>query len=87
MQDRFGQYTPGLEAPATRAQSVAPQDGASLPFRPRAIYVGVGGDLAVTGSDGVETVFRNLSAGTWLPFRAVVIRATGTTASDLVVLD
>ena len=37
----------------------------------RAIYVGNGGDLGVTGSNGVMVKFSNVQNGTILPIRAI----------------
>lgn len=87
MQDRFLRQAPGLNAPATRAVAASPSDTAPLPFLPRAIYVGRGGDLALRDESGGEAIWKNVPAGALLPFRAAMIRATGTTAGDLVVMD
>ncbi|BBC70943.1 conserved hypothetical protein [Altererythrobacter sp. B11] len=87
MQDRFLRHAPGLSAPATRAVGAIPSDTDPLPFLPRAIYVGRGGDLALSDESGGEAVWKNVPAGAVLPFRAAMIRATGTTAADLVVMD
>lgn len=48
------------------------------------IYVGVGGDVSLTGRSGVAVVFKNAISGTILPARAVKVNRTGTTATDLV---
>lgn len=87
MQDRFEHHAAGLSAPATRAVTATPHDELPLPFVSRAIYIGEAGDLATRAADGSEAVWKNLSAGTLLPFRAAMILAAGTTASELLVLD
>lgn len=87
MEDRFDDEALGSSAPATRARAVTPSDVAELPFLPRAIYVGGAGDVAMRGQDGVDAVWRNVPAGAILPFRATMVRATGTTATALLVLD
>lgn len=87
MQDRFEYHVPGASAPATRAVAVSPSDELPLPFVPRAIYVGVAGDLATRTADGGEVVWKNVPAGSLLPFRPTMILAEGTTASHLLVLD
>ena len=51
-----------------------------------AIYVGTGGDLALTGTDGVTAIFKNVPSGTLLQIHAIAINAAGTTAADIVVL-
>ncbi|WP_375285514.1 hypothetical protein [Sphingomonas sp.] len=87
MEDRFDDQTLGSSAPATRARSVTPSDVVELPFLPRAIYVGGNGDVALRGEDGADAVWRNVPAGTILPFRATMVRASGTTATALLALD
>lgn len=87
MQDRFEHHVPGMSAPATRAVAALPSDELELPFVPRAIYVGEAGDLATRTADGGEVVWKNVPAGTLLPFRATMILAEGTTASHLLALD
>lgn len=86
MEDRFDDQALGSTAPATRAVPVTPGI-TELPFLPRAIYVGVGGDLATQDQDGADAVWKNVPSGTILPFRPVMIRAAGTTATALLALD
>lgn len=74
-------------APATRGVAVAPHDVNALADIPKALFVGVGGDLAARGvADVADVTFRNLANGSVLPFRAKYVRATGTTASAIVAL-
>lgn len=87
MEDRFENFMPGISAPATRAVQAVPSDTETLPFLPRALYVGGAGDLAMRGRGGGDTIWRNVPAGTLLPFRAAMILATGTTATDILALD
>lgn len=87
MQDRFQHHAPGLSAPATRAVAALPSDDLPLPFVSRAIYIGEEGDLATRAADGSEVIWKNIAAGTLLPFRAAMILAEGTTANHLLVLD
>ncbi len=87
MQDRFEHHVPGILAPATRAAEVHPSDDTELPFVPRAIYVGGAGDITTRSAVGDEVVWKNVPAGSLIPFRATMILADGTTASDLLVLD
>lgn len=51
-----------------------------------ALYIGTAGDLAVTGTDGVTVVFKNVPAGTLLQIHAVTVNSTNTTASNIVAL-
>jgi hypothetical protein len=72
-------------APAERAVVVAPSDATILNCR--AIYVGGGGDLAVTPLKGTEAVvFESVQAGSILPISARSILSTGTTATAIVAL-
>lgn len=72
-------------APAIRWTAATPDDAATLDPMPRALFVGVGGTLALgdrTGSIVVWTV----TGGQFLPVAPLRIRATGTTASGIVAL-
>lgn len=75
-----------LTFPATRHFAIAPDDSADLAAVPRAIYVGVGGDVAMQLVDdpGVTVTYSNMLSGVVYPCRPVRILATGTTATGLV---
>lgn len=65
--------------------AVTPHDSDALPLIPKALYVGTGGHLALRGVDAAgDVVFRNVAAGQVLDVRAQFVRATGTTAADIV---
>jgi hypothetical protein len=78
-----------ITAPAEFYAAVTPSDTAGsgdLVYVSRAIYVGTGGDMiAVTMAD-VEVTFTSVPDGTVLPIRAKRIKATGTTATNIVSL-
>ncbi len=82
--DRYSTHTQALDAPATHGFVIAPNDGADLSEITRAIYVGSSGALAVTFASGAELVLPNVPAGSLLPVRVQRVRATGTTAADIV---
>ncbi len=84
MTDRFADFQPSLSGPASTGFSVVPNDAADLPEATRALYVGTGGDLAVTMLSGAELVLAGLPDGSLLPLRVVRVRATGTTAAAIV---
>jgi hypothetical protein len=66
--------------------AVTPSDSATQPLS-RALFVGGAGNI--TGrltSDTTDTVFNGIAAGTILPLRFKLIKATGTTATGLVAL-
>ena len=50
----------------------------------RAIYIGGSGDLSVEFNDGVTAVFKG--ADGYQPLQVKAVNATGTTATDIVVL-
>ena len=47
------------------------------------LFVGTGGDVSVTGDDGVSVILKAVS-GSFIQARFYTIRATGTTATNLV---
>jgi len=76
--------------PARNFEAITPSDTTDLTkdgIPPRAIYVGVGGDVSVQDTqDGTAVVFVGVPTGTILPIRPKHVRSTGTTATDMVAL-
>jgi hypothetical protein len=71
--------------PSAGSAAITPNDSTAIPVG-RALYVGVAGD--VTGrlvGDTTDRVFKNMAAGEH-PMSFKLIKATGTTATDMVVL-
>lgn len=67
--------------------AVNPHDTDELPVIPKALYVGTGGTVTLRGMAGAaDVVFRNVASGQVLDVRARFVRATGTTATDIVAL-
>lgn len=63
---------------------VTPNDATPLTPSPcRALYIGVAGDLAVTGADGNDFTHVGLAAGVWHPVSATHVLSTGTTAASI----
>ncbi|SNS16492.1 hypothetical protein SAMN06295912_10266 [Sphingomonas laterariae] len=84
MADAFATNADAVHAPATRAAAIVPHDSNALTDITKAIYVGSAGDLTVRASrDGADHVWRAVPAGSILPIRASHVRASGTTAADL----
>jgi hypothetical protein len=80
--DPFLGRQPDLGSPLyTGAFAITPSS--ALPFPPRAIYVGGAGNIAMTGMDGNAVTFYGVTAGSILPFRAVSVFSSGTTATNL----
>ncbi len=87
MADSFANRADDVSAPATSAVAVVPSDTAPLTDIPKALYVGTGGSVTMRGVNGsVDTLWKNVGSGTILPFRARYVRATGTSAADLLAL-
>lgn len=83
--DPFANNARAAVDPARTAFAIVPHDVNELATLPRAIYVGTGGTIALRAADSAaDTVFKNLSNGQILDVRAQFVRATGTTAADLV---
>lgn len=73
--------------PAKRAAAITPSDATDLETPTRGIYIGVTGDVTVDLEDsGTTILFKGAVAGSVLPVEAKRVRATGTTATNLVAL-
>lgn len=84
--DNFSNLQPGLNAPASSGFAITPHDTNELTRVPRAIYIGTGGTLVATVG-GTDLTFKNLPSGSMLSVRASKVKATNTTATDLIGLD
>ena len=83
--DNFGSSSDSLIAPANNAFEITPHDTQELAIVTKALYIGTGGDVVLRPLEGaIDVTFRNLLAGSILDVRALAVRATGTSASDLV---
>lgn len=83
--DNFGYVLDSIVAPARTCFSVTPHDTAELPLLPKALYIGGGGSLVVRAIDSdADVTFVNVADGTILDIRIIAVRATGTTATNLV---
>lgn len=83
MQDRFSDRNTGLDSPISRGFTVTADDTNELSEVTRALYVGVGGDIALVMRDGNEVTFQNVPEGSLLPIRVSKVKATGTTAANI----
>ena len=75
-------------APGGALRAITPHASNALPDGPsRSIFVGTGGDLSVIlFEDSSAVLLKNIANGTLLPLRVKAVRATGTTAADLVAI-
>ena len=78
----------GPMAPAQGAIAVTPHDTTELSKKPtRALFVGVGGDVALKLTDDTAAVtFKNVPSGTILPVGCYLVLSTGTTATNILAL-
>lgn len=87
MADAFSDRQSGLESPAGDAAAITPDDSNDLPTSARAIYVGGGGDIVLDTVKGETSIlFKAVPQGTILPVRAKRVRASSTTATNLIAL-
>lgn len=72
--------------PARQAEAATPSDITVLFTSTKGVWVGGAGDLAVTMHDGTSVTFPGVVAGSLLPISVTQVLATGTTATNIVVL-
>lgn len=83
--DTFHGSTDSLISPAQYCFAIVPGDANELERVTKAIYVGQGGDITLRALDNDgDVTFRNVSSGAILDVRVSAIRATGTTAANIV---
>lgn len=85
MNDPFPLRNDAPHMPSRAPFAVTPHDINELPTIPKALYIGTGGTLVLRGmDDGADVTFKNVASGQVIDVRARHVRATGTTASDIV---
>jgi hypothetical protein len=85
--DRFSHFADTTSSPSRAPFAVSPSDAVMLPALPKALDVGTGGTIVLRGADAAADVtFKNIASGQILDVRALYVRATGTTAADIVAL-
>ncbi len=85
--DSFSSSAETVSGPARAPFAVTPHDTNELTTIPKALYVGTGGNVTLRGVGGsADVVFKNVANGQVLDVRAQYVRATGTTATDIVAL-
>ena len=84
--DKFSERTVATSDPAYSARSLTPNDILDLNIVSRALYVGGAGDLSGEMLGGQSVVFAGLTAGTIIPIRVRKVKASGTTATEIVAL-
>lgn len=88
MADKYAHYSPNAETPSRHAVAITPADGNILADIPKALYVGGAGDITMVGvsasAGATGILFKGVPAGAILPFCPREIKATGTTATNIV---
>lgn len=84
MGDDFSGHDTSLTSPAIGAAIIIPSDSVALPSTTRAIYVGGSGNLRLQFMSGEVVTLTGVQAGVIYPVRALLVLATGTTATGLV---
>lgn len=75
----------GANSPSRAPFAIVPHDTQPLPDLPKGIYVGTGGDVTLRGVNAAADVtYRNLPDASYIAVHASHVRATGTTASNLI---
>lgn len=84
MVDRFDSQLDTPAQPARQAFAITPHASNEIDPLPKAIFIGTGGDLVgrAVGS-GQDVTFRNLQSGQILDVRLQYVRASGTSAANL----
>lgn len=87
MTDAFARQADSADAPSSHPLAIIPSNTVPLVATPKALYIGTGGTVVLrTASGATDVTFKNLASGQILPVRAQFVRATGTTAADIVAL-
>lgn len=81
--EKFSNQNLPLNASAVDGFAITPDNAEELDEVTRAIFVGTGGDIAIVLKSGVDLLFKNVGSGTMLPVRARLVKATGTSAGDM----
>ena len=84
MADHFQNLADAPDFQARRLVAVTPHDTNDLAYVTKAVYIGTGGTISIIAADDTVAVSLTVQDGAVLPIRAKRIRATGTTATDIV---
>lgn len=86
MSDPFSKLARSLNSPARSAAAITPSDSTDLTTIPRALYIGVTGDVVVNMADsGSAITFKAVAVGLF-PIRVSRVKSTGTTATNIVAI-
>ncbi len=72
--------------PADNGEAITPSDTVDLAKVSRGIYVGVAGNVTVIMKGGATLTFTGVQAGSLIPIRVTRVKATLTTATNMVAI-
>lgn len=75
----------GMNVQSGSFAAVVLSDSVVLP--PSTLFVGTAGNIVVANLAGGTVAFKNISGGSFLPIIVTKVLSTGTTASDIVLLN
>ena len=84
MADKFQNQSDNVDLQARKLLSISPDNAVDLVNLPKALYIGVGGTIAIIAADDTAAVTLTVAAGSLLPIRAKRVLVTGTTATGIV---
>lgn len=85
MSSSYLSFSDSEYAPSRAPYAIVPSDSTELALLPKGIYVGTGGDVTLRGINAdADVTYKNLPDASYIAVRAHYVRATGTTASDLI---
>lgn len=84
MADRYLGSGDDLLSPASMAAAVTPDNSNDLPTAAKRLWVGGTGNVALITTGGSTVTYTSVPAGTYLQVRAARVKATGTTATNII---
>jgi hypothetical protein len=85
--NKFSSSSDNETYPSRNAYAVTPDDSNELSIIPKALYIGTGCNITLRSADATaDVVLKNLASGQIIDIMARYVRATGTTASDIVAM-
>jgi hypothetical protein len=73
-----------MASPSADGIAITPSDTVDLAVAPRRIWSGSGGNITIITLAGTTLTYTNVPVGTYLQIRPSRIKATGTTATNMV---
>ncbi len=84
MTDLYAGAGGDLLSPASHAAAVTPSDSVALTYASKRLWVGGAGNVTLITVGGETVTYTGVPAGSYLRVRANQVKATGTTATNIV---